>query len=65
MAVVVAVDVPVSLTVAPEPPVPLIVPLIVNVCAVEVKLAVTLAPLTVTARFVGVKVNPLLLGATV
>ena len=57
-------DVPVRLTVAPAPPV--IVPDILHVAAWAVKLIPeTLAPLTVTARFVGVNANPDLLGVTV
>jgi hypothetical protein len=63
-AVTVAVDVPVSATVAPEPPVPVIVPLRVNVCT-EVKLAVAFAPLTVTAWLGGVYVKPVFVGVTV
>ena len=64
-AVTVAVADPVSLTVAPEPPDPLIVPLMLKVCAVELKLAVLLAPLMVTAWFVGVKIAPDFEGVTV
>jgi len=48
-AVVVAVADPVSLTVAPEPPVPLMVPVMAKVCTAELKFAVLLAPLIVTA----------------
>ena len=48
-----AIFAPVKFTVAPEPPLPLMVPLRVKVCA-EVKFAVALAPLIVTARLVGV-----------
>ena len=61
---VVAVAAPVRLTVAPLPPVPLIVPEIVKVCT-ELKLAVALAPFTVTAVLVGVKTKPVLFGVTV
>ena len=56
LAVVVAVDVPVSAMVAPLPDVPT-PPVMVQVCAIAVKLAaVTLAPLTVTATFAGLNV---------
>lgn len=64
MAVTVDVDVPVNFTVAPLPPVPLMVPVIVKVCA-ELKFAVLLAPLTVTAWLAGVKTKPALVGVTV
>jgi hypothetical protein len=47
-AVTVAVAAPVSFTVAPDPPAPLIVPVIVKV-GTELKFAVTFAPFTVTA----------------
>ena len=43
-----AVAAPVNFTVAPDPPPPLIVPVIVKVCA-ELKFAVAFAPFTVTA----------------
>jgi hypothetical protein len=59
------VDVPVNLTVAPEPPVPVIVPLSVNVFTADVKFAVLLAPLTVTLWLGGVKTKPLFVGVTV
>ena len=65
MAVTVDVDVPVNFTVAPLPPVPLMVPVIVKVCAAELKFAVLLAPLTVTAWLAGVKTKPALVGVTV
>jgi hypothetical protein len=52
--VVLAVAAPVSLTVAPLLPVPVMVPEMVKVCTAELKLAVTLAVLSVTARLVGV-----------
>ena len=62
LAVTVAADVPVRLTDAPLPPVPLTVPEIENVCgavAVEVKLApVMLAVVIVSASEVGLKVKP-------
>ena len=63
LAVVDAVDVPVNRTVAPFPPVPLIVPLIVYVTVA--KFAVAFALLIVTARLAGVNVKPVLLGVTV
>jgi hypothetical protein len=63
-AVTLAVFAPVRFTVAPEPPAPLIVPLNVNVCA-EVKFAVALAPLIVTAWLVGVITKPTFVGVTV
>jgi hypothetical protein len=53
-AVTVAAAVPVNFTVAPEPPVPLIVPVIVKVGTAELKFAVEFAPFTVTARLAGV-----------
>ncbi len=66
---VVAEDVPVRVTVAPLPPVPLMVPEMENVCAavaVEVKLApVMFAVVTVSASEVGLKVKPVWLGVTV
>jgi hypothetical protein len=56
----------VNVTVAALPPVPLIVPDTVNVCAAELKAAtVTLAPFTVAAWLVGVNVNPVFVGVTV
>ena len=56
LAVVVAVEVPVSAMVAPLPDVPT-PPVMVQVCAVAVKVAaVTFAPLTVTATLAGLKV---------
>jgi hypothetical protein len=66
LAVVVAVDFPVSAIVAPLPELPTL-PVIVQVCvAVAVKVpAVTFAPLTVTATLVGLNVYPLLVGVTV
>ena len=64
LAVTVWLDDPVNWTVAPLPPVPLIVPLIVKFCA-EVKLAVAFAPFTVTAWFGGVYVKPVFVGVTV
>jgi hypothetical protein len=65
LAVVVAFDFPVSAIVAPLPEVPT-PPVIVQVCAVAVKVAaVTFAPLTVTATLVGLNVYPLLVGVTV
>jgi hypothetical protein len=64
LAVVVAVADPVSFTVAPLPPAPLIVPEIVKVCA-ELKFAVLFAPLTVTAVLAGVIAKPVLVGVTV
>ena len=64
-AVTVAVAVPVNFTVAPDPPAPLIVPVIVKVCTAELKFAVAFAPFTVTAWLVGVKVKPVFVGVTV
>ena len=65
----VAVDVPVRVTVAPLPPVPLIVPVMENVVgavAVEVKFAfVMFAVVIVSASEVGLKVKPVWLGVTV
>ena len=56
LAVVVAVEVPVSAMVAPLPDVPT-PPVMVQVCAVAVKVAaVTFAPLTVTATLAGLNV---------
>jgi hypothetical protein len=55
-AVVVAVADPASLTVAPDPPVPVMVPVMVKVCTAELKFAVLLPPLTVTAWLAGVKI---------
>ena len=54
-AVAVAVEEPVSLTVAPDPPAPLMTPVMVKVCTAELKFAVLLPPLTVTAWLAGVK----------
>ena len=64
-AVTLAVFAPVRFTVAPDPPVPLIVPLNVKVCAAEEKFAVALAPLIVTAWLVGVITKPDVVGVTV
>jgi hypothetical protein len=65
LAVVVAVDVPVNAMVAPLPDVPT-PPVIVQVCAVVVKLpAVTFAPLTITATLAGLNVKPVKLGVMV
>src|SRR5271168_2397814 len=65
LAVVVAVDAPDSAIVAPLPGVPT-PPVIVQVCAVAVKLAaVTFAPLTVTATLAGLKLKTLKLGVMV
>ena len=64
MVVVVAVAAPVKVTVAPDRPEPLIVPLMVKACA-ELKFAVLFAPLIVTAWLVGVMIKPVLLGVTV
>ena len=68
-AVTVAVDVPVTLTVAPLPPDPLIVPVIENVCgavAVDAKFApVTLAVVIYSASDAGLNVKPVWLGVTV
>jgi hypothetical protein len=57
-AIVLALVAPLSATVAPLPPaVGMIVPEMLNVCAVAVKfIPVTLAPLTVAARLLGLKV---------
>jgi hypothetical protein len=41
------------------------VPVIVKVCATELKFAVAFAPLTVIAWFTGVKIKPVLAGVTV
>ena len=69
LAVTVAADVPVRLTDAPLPPVPLIVPEIENVVgaiAVDVKFApVMFAVVMVSASDVGLKVKPVWLGVTV
>ena len=62
---VVAVAAPVSVTVAPDWPEPLIVPLIVKVCAAELKLAVAFAPLIVIGWLDGVMTKPLFAGVTV
>lgn len=59
-----AVVAPVKLTVAPDPPAPLIVPLMVKVCA-ELKFAVPFAPLMVTAWLAGVMMKPFLPAVTV
>ena len=65
LAVVVAVEVPVSAMVAPLPAVPT-PPVMVQVCAVAVKVAaVTFAPLTVTATLTGLKLKPVKLGVMV
>jgi hypothetical protein len=64
LAVTVAVAAPVNFTVAPDPPVPPIVPVMVKVGA-ELKFAVVFAPFTVIAWFGGVKTNPLLVAVTV
>ncbi len=62
--VVVPVAAPLKASVTPVAP--LTAPVIFQVEAAAVKLvAATLALLTVTARLVGVKVNPALLGVTV
>ena len=51
---------------APLPPVPLMLPEMLYVCAAEVKLIeLRLLPLMVTLVLVGVKVKPTLLGVTV
>lgn len=63
--VVAAVAAPDSLTVAPEAPGPVMVPVMVKVCTAELKLAVLLAPFTVTDWLGGVKTKPALLGATI
>jgi hypothetical protein len=66
LAVVVAVETPLKVTVAPFPPAPEIVPEILNVWAVAVKEGtVTFAPLRVTDWLEGAKVKPDLLGVTV
>ena len=63
-AVVAALAAPLSVTVAPLPPV--IVPEMLKVCVVVVKFTpVTFALLIVTALFAGVNVNPDLLGVMV
>jgi hypothetical protein len=63
--VVVAVAAPVNETVAAAAPDPLMVPLIVKPWAVELKFAVTFAPLTVTGWLDGVIMKPLFVGVTV
>src|ERR1700742_2990510 len=67
-AVTVAVDAPVNFTVAPLPPVPLMVPEIEEVCgavAFDVKFAlVMLAVVIVSGRDAGLKVKPVWLGVT-
>ena len=69
LAVVAAEDVPVKDTVAPEPPDPLIVPEIENVCgatAVAAKFTpVIFAVVTDSASEAGLNVNPVWLGVTV
>jgi hypothetical protein len=66
LAVVVAVAAPPRLTVAPFPPDPLMVPLMVKVWVVVVKVgAVALLPLTITFWLVGAKENPVLTGVSV
>ena len=69
LAVVAAEDVPVKDTVAPEPPDPLIVPEMENVCgatAVAVKFApVIFAVVTDSASEAGAKVNPVWFALTV
>ena len=69
LAVVVAEDVPVKATVVPEPPLPLIVPVIENVCgaaAVAAKFAfVMFAVVIVSGSDVGLKVKPVCVGVTV
>ena len=65
-AVTVALAAPLSVTVAPAPPV--IVPEITQVDCVPVAVKfwpVASAPLTVTARLAGLKVKPVMLGVTV
>ena len=66
-AITVALEVPLSVTVAELPPLPLIDPemLKVGVTAEVKSIPVTLAPLTVTLRLAGVKVIPVLVGVTV
>ena len=64
LAVVVALAAPLSVTVAPFPPVPLIVPEMVYVTVLKFT-PETLALLIVTTLLAGVKVNPELLTATV
>jgi hypothetical protein len=66
-AVLIALAVPLSATVAPLPPaVGLIVPETVKVCAVSVKFTpVTLLPLIAVLWLLGVNVKPVRLGATV
>ena len=63
--VVVAVEGPVNVTVAPLAPAPLIVPVRVNVCAAEENETAPFAPLIVTGWLGGVKTKPALLTATV
>jgi hypothetical protein len=64
LAVTVWLDDPVNWTVAPLPPAPLIVPVIVKVCAVELKFAVAFAPFNVMGWFTGVKEKPFFAGVT-
>ena len=68
-AVVVALAAPLRVNVVPEPPVPLTVPEMENVCgavAVEVKLTpVMFAAVIVSASEVGLNVKPVWLGVTV
>ena len=64
LAVTVALDVPLSATVAPLPPAPLIVPEMLQVPVLKL-MPVTLALLTVAAWLAGLNVNPLLLEVTV
>ena len=65
LAVVVAPKVPFRVTAAPLPPAPLMVPLMVKVCAAELKFAVALAPLIATGWLDGVMTNPEFVGVTV
>ena len=62
---VVAVEAPVRLTVAPAPPGPLMVPLMAYVSSAEAKFATALPPLTVTAWLAGVNTYPVLVAATI
>jgi hypothetical protein len=65
LALVLAVDAPVSMIVAPLPAVPT-EPVMLQVCAVAVKVGtVTFAPSTVTAAPVGLNVYPARVGVTV
>jgi len=65
LAVVVAPDVPLRVTAAPLPPVPLMMPLMVKICAAELKFAVALAPFIVTGWLDGVMTKPEFVGVTV